>query len=205
MGATSLLQLHHPNQPDKPANKLRRQEETKTKMKETRGDLFELYDQGKTIAITTNGYIRKDGCAVMGRGVAYQAKVKFRGIERTLGKKIKANGNVVQFIIPRVLAFPVKPEYGIADKGKSNVVKHMRNKFYEGDEVPGWAMVASLDRIGLSLADLWLLYDQKKFDRVYMPRAGCGAGELNWRRDVRPLISKMPDWVYVVEYSRVSP
>ena len=44
-------------------------------MKEVFGDLWEF---DGTIAITTNGFLKRDGTCVMGRGCARQAAVRFR-------------------------------------------------------------------------------------------------------------------------------
>lgn len=41
------------------------------------------------LCITTNGYIKKNGCAVMGAGVAKQARDRFDGLDRLLGEKLK--------------------------------------------------------------------------------------------------------------------
>ena len=44
-------------------------------MKEVFGDLWEF---DGIIAITTNGFVKRDGTCVMGRGCARQAAVRFR-------------------------------------------------------------------------------------------------------------------------------
>lgn len=43
-------------------------------MKETFGNIWELAKPYDGIVITTNGYVNKRGEAVMGKGIAYQAK-----------------------------------------------------------------------------------------------------------------------------------
>ena len=52
-------------------------------MKEVFGDLWEF---DGTIAITTNGYLKRDGTCVMGRGCARQAAVDSRN-SRHVGVK----------------------------------------------------------------------------------------------------------------------
>jgi len=43
-------------------------------MKEVIGNIWNYYNKGNWIVITTNGTIKKNGEAVMGRGVALEAK-----------------------------------------------------------------------------------------------------------------------------------
>ena len=72
-------------------------------MKEVRGDLWGF--PADAYVVTTNGAIRADGAAVMGRGVALQAKSRFPGIEHALGKLIREYGNHVG-VIPRLAGWP---------------------------------------------------------------------------------------------------
>ena len=82
-------------------------------MKEITGNIWDyLGEKDVVLCITTNGYVKGNGAAVMGRGVALQAKSHFPGIEYELGKLIKDHGNLVQFLTgamtAAVIAFPVK-------------------------------------------------------------------------------------------------
>jgi len=58
-------------------------------MQEINGNIWEQYDLGRWIVITTNGEVRKDGACVMGRGIAKQAADKFPDLPYTLGSTIK--------------------------------------------------------------------------------------------------------------------
>lgn len=51
-------------------------------MKEVYGDIWEYHKQGYWIVITTNGFVKKNGCAVMGRGVAKQAVTKYPSLPK---------------------------------------------------------------------------------------------------------------------------
>ena len=53
-------------------------------MKEVFGDLWEF---DGIIAITTNGFVKRDRTCVMGRGCARQAAVRFPELPRKLGVK----------------------------------------------------------------------------------------------------------------------
>ena len=46
------------------------------------------------ICITTNGFVKKDGCAVMGRGCAQEAKNRYPNINKLLGIHINTKGNI---------------------------------------------------------------------------------------------------------------
>ena len=65
-------------------------------MKEIYGDAWELFYSGQfdVLFITTNGTIKKDGKAVMGRGIAAEAKSKYPSIPSKLGELLGMGGNV---------------------------------------------------------------------------------------------------------------
>ena len=139
-------------------------------MKEVHGDLWDA--KADIIVITTNGATRKDGAAVMGRGVALQAKNRYSGIEHILGELIRQNGNHVIMItgnIPKIISFPVK--------------HHWREK-------------ADLKLISQSAIELALLVDRLSgvagLHTVALPRPGCGNGRLRWE-DVRSIIRPILD------------
>lgn len=161
-------------------------------------NIWNKYNQDETICITTNGYIKANGQAVMGKGVAQQATRCFFNIQAELGRLIQNHGNVVQTIYPRVISFPVKPKRGICNIHKSNVVIHMREKFNPGYVVPGWAMQASIELIQQSLWTLSLAYHIKAFDKVYLPKPGCGAGGLKWPR-IKLLCQDYGDWLIICD------
>ena len=83
-------------------------------MREVNGDLFELA-ANKTLVITTNGFTKADGTAVMGRGCALQAAAKWHDFPKALGERIRHGGNVVNaFRYPgykAVFTFPVKENW----------------------------------------------------------------------------------------------
>lgn len=140
-------------------------------------DIWELYDAGKVVCITTNGHRKKNGEAVMGRGTARQAVRRWPKLTKALGELIRRKGNVVQLVHPRLLAFPVKGIDGISDG--TNVVAHKRRQFPSGSAVPGWALKVDLDIIRRSLAELAESREEYGWKQIYLPRPGCGAGELD--------------------------
>jgi len=152
-------------------------------MKEVKGDIWDYYDAGSWIVVTTNGSIRQDGASVMGRGIALQAANRFPTISRTLGAHIKFMGNRIHcFSRLRLIFFPVK---------------HM------------WMEMADITLIEESCIRLKSLvstdqlpyYDQNWYAGievpVYMVRPGCGNGKLSWKA-VKPILEKYLDDRFIV-------
>jgi len=154
--------------------------------------------------ITTNGAVKNNGAAVMGRGCAAQAKKVYPNIEFTLGSSIKKHKNVVKVLLEdngvAIGAFPVKPVSVICNYKKDNVVAHMRSQFQPGSRVPGWAAVASIDIIRESAKQITVLADEKKWDKVLIPRPGCGAGELTWEKVLPVLQHFLDDRFYSITF-----
>jgi hypothetical protein len=143
-------------------------------MKEIFGDLWDYF--GKTnnvICITTNGFVKKDGTGVMGRGCANEARFRIPGITKNLGDHIKANGNHVGYIggqVPNVLAFPVKH---------------------------AWYEPADPELISRSAFELAEHANRHPEASYILPRPGCGNGQLLWD-DVKPLLTGLPDNIFVI-------
>jgi hypothetical protein len=121
-------------------------------VKEVFGDLWGF---NGIIAITTNGFVKRDGTCVMGRGCAKQATISFPGLPHKLGTKIAAGGNHV-FYFPEhtLITFPVKHT---------------------------WWEAADLGLIERSARELLKMIEVKNIqEAVYLPRPGCGNGRLKW-------------------------
>ena len=150
-------------------------------MKEVTGDLWEIAVTAlaDAVVITTNGSVKNDGTAVMGRGVAYEAKIRWPSLPGILGARIKGVGNQLHHLgfvaLPpiniRLLAFPVKRWF-----------------WEKADPV----------LITQSLRELVALADDLCLGRVVLPRPGCGNGKLRWEEDVRPLLESTLDDRFVV-------
>jgi len=143
-------------------------------MKIVYGDIWE-YPADVVICITTNGTITKAGNGVMGRGVAAQAKSRFRGIEHHLGMSLKKYGNhCVGWTGPwrPFCYFPVKHR---------------------------WREKADLELIKRSSEELAAIVRRWPGATFVLPRPGCGNGGLTWE-EVRPVIEGiLPDSVHVIE------
>lgn len=129
--------------------------------------------------ITTNGAVRKDGFAVMGRGCAKEAAERFCDLQELLGAEISKHGNHVHhFFCPtgriighyeHIVTFPVKHH---------------------------WREQADMDLIWQSTKELLDLagntYLGESWKTIVMPRPGCGNGRLSWD-DVRSLLAHVLD------------
>lgn len=164
-------------------------------MLEAKGNMLEM--DCDALCITTNGFVKSNGAAVMGAGIAKQMRVTIPGLDKILGQKIAREGNNVHPLIVFndvwIVSFPVKPITEVSDG--TNFVRH---KFFaEGTIVPGWACKANVDLIVRSCEQLVKLADQYGWKKVLIPRPGCGAGELNWNQ-VRKVIEPLLDDRFVV-------
>jgi hypothetical protein len=143
-------------------------------MKEIVGDIWEFHKRGNWIVIPTNGSLNSKGEAIMGKGLALQAKRRFPDIPKKLGETILTHGNVVSHA-PKasLIFFPVKKR---------------------------WYEKASLDLIEESTKRLKEAVDKADSEEIiYLPRVGCGidTGKLNWT-DVKPILDKYLDDRFVV-------
>lgn len=146
-------------------------------MIEQAGDLWTIPADFRVI--TTNGSIRHDGKAVMGRGCAKEAARFYPRFPRLLGQRLEASGNRVHFFSDR--------ELGASQGIFTFPVKHT------------WHARADLALISRSTAEF---ARQLLASATYvMPRPGCGNGQLAWK-DVQPIVAALPNNVIVVHFAR---
>jgi hypothetical protein len=147
-------------------------------VQEMTGNLWDFYSLGErhVACITTNGFVKKNGECVMGRGCAREAKEKFPGLAKFLGDTIKQLGNKVHmFGTPQLVSFPTKHVWW--EKSDLELIKKSAGE----------------------LAKLAALYPDNIF---YLPKPGCGNGQLKWE-DVKPAIEGiLPDNVVIVDYKQ---
>lgn len=123
------------------------------------------------ICVTTNGIVKHNGELVMGAGIALQAKLRFPGLPAKLGAGVRAHGNQVLYCADeRILSFPTKHHY--RDPSDLNLIE------------------ASCLQ-SMSIADHYSL------KRIFLPRPGCGNGELS-PKQVDPLIHSILDDRFVM-------
>ena len=167
-------------------------------MIEKRGNIFN--EDCDALCITTNGFVKKNREAVMGRGCALEAAKQLPILPKILGYQLITHGNQVHYLTcvntVAVVSFPVKPIEAPFVDGL-NVVRHMVGKFKEGDYVPGWALQADPCLIANSCLQLVKMTDAYGWKKVVLPRPGCGAGELKWD-DIMPILEERLDDRFVV-------
>jgi hypothetical protein len=121
------------------------------------------------LVITTNGYVTKRGAAVMGRGCAKEAKDRYPDLPHKLGSFLERYGNRAMLLGiydgSELCSFPVK--------------KH-------------WRDYADLSLILRSTHQLLKIVDRYGYERVVLPRPGCGNGGLLWSA-VKPVIDPLLD------------
>jgi hypothetical protein len=149
------------------------------KMLEQRIDLFSPPDDVDAICITTNGIVKTDGRAVMGRGVALAAREKFPGIDKALGDTL-LNKNFGNIVFPIwfwnrkkrifIFSFPTKNDW----KNKSDI---------------------NLIRASAERLVLWI--DTIELRKILLPRPGCANGGLRWE-DVKKVIAPILDDRFII-------
>ena len=149
-------------------------------MRESTADLWEMFGHpGHRIAISTNGFVKRNGEAVMGRGCAKQAKDLWIDAPARLGTYIRSNGNVPGYL------FINGGEGPSADRLMILPVKH--NWWERADETLVHNSIAFLMHEAHAWPD-WTFH---------VPRLGCGNGKLSWEGLVRPWMAVLPDTVIV--------
>lgn len=182
-------------------------------MREIRGNLFKPQSYEPSIGrpdalvILTNGFVKGNGEAVMGRGCAKEASQMDKELPRILGQKVLREGNFPYILRKRegkiaLVSFPVKPCSAIIQKKEDldKVVPHMRDKFKVGSKVPGWACVADIEIIQSSCKALSQIASNNNWSKVVIPRMGCGAGRLEWSNVKESTKDLLDDRFYVITF-----
>jgi uncharacterized protein YeaO (DUF488 family) len=141
-------------------------------MKYLTKDLWVEIEENKydMVCITTNGFVKKNGNAVMGAGIARQFRDKYGRAEFILGEKITNCGNIVQHLMDNFFAFPVKHK---------------------------WDEDADLALIEKSCLELVKLADMRKAEKILLPFPGVGNGKRS-KEEVTPIIERYLDDRFIV-------
>ena len=144
-------------------------------MREIKGNLFDR-ELGAVLVITTNGVVKTDGEAVMGAGVALEAKKRWPDLPARLGDCITRLGNKVfrfPYLKNTIITFPVKNHF--KQKADLDLIEESCKKLAE-------------------ISTQYMLRDQS----IYLPKPGCGAGKLDWETQVKPICEKYFDDRFVI-------
>ncbi len=135
-------------------------------------NLWDFHKHGNWVVIPTNGGVRRDGSAVMGVGLAYQASQKFPYLASELGKNITKKGNKpYAFNKIKLVTFPTKENW--MNDSILNLIEKSANSLAQ------WSS------------------KQEKEVYIYLPRVGCGNGNLQWT-DVKPILEPILDDRFIV-------
>lgn len=146
-------------------------------MQHGKADLFELHDAGWTIAVTTSGLTRRNGQAHLGAGCASECGRRFPWFGERLGALLREHGMRTMHVGERLVAFPVEA-----------------TPF----EVP------DLELIERSARELSALATAEGWNKVALPRPGCGHGGLVWG-DVMPKLAPVLDDRFLVVTKDLAP
>lgn len=143
-------------------------------MKVEQGDLWEKHQEGHHICIPVNKERKSGGEAVMGAGLANEARLIFPQLPRLLGDAL--NGRV-QWQTGFFMHLPAYRLFLLATK-------------------TDWRKPSELAIIDSSCASMAAALKSTKTSLiapirypVYLPKLGCGCGKLKWPQ-VAPVISK---------------
>ena len=115
--------------------------------------------------ITTNGNLKRDGSAVMGKGIALQARQIYPLLPSALADHLKMFGNVVGiFPYYNIITFPTKNN---------------------------WWEKSTYELIEKSCFQLYDVCLENKVDKIVMPKVGCQNGGLEWSKVRRILYENL--------------
>lgn len=153
-------------------------------MNEVKGNFWDViltgYDAG---CILTNGVVKNNGSAVMGAGIAKQAANIFDDLPLRLGRKLKADGNIVNRLMS-------------CTHNKSGITWEM----YSFPTKSNWQYNSSISLIVKSCRELMAIIDEKEYQKVLLPRPGCGNGGLDWDDVKQNISSILDDRVDIITY-----
>jgi hypothetical protein len=147
------------------------------------GDMWSAYDEADLFLLTANATIKRNGALVMGRGIARQARNRFRGLDEALGQQIlHICGNKGKY------GLLVSPRWPAAKLGAFQVKRH-------------YAQPASPTLIlhSVTLLTAWCAA-HPDITGIHLNFPGIGNGKL-LRSEVLPMVQQLPDAVTIWEYA----
>lgn len=145
------------------------------------GDMWTAYEPADLFLVTTNATIRRDGTLVMGRGIAQQARDRFPGLDKALGRQIlHICGNQGEY------GLSVSPRWPVAKLGAFQVKRH-------------YSQPGSPKLIRRSTTALCIWCAKHPNAQVHLNFPGIGNGRLR-RDDVLPIVIQLPEQVTIWEF-----
>lgn len=178
-------------------------------LEEFGSSLFDKRDAA--IIICTNGFVNPStGLAEMVSETGSIAASHWPSLPSLEGDAIRKEGSCVHIasdfnyspIPTTIVLFPTKPGR-VYLEDYDNIIKEAIPKMRPLPKyLPGWACRSNLNIIRHSAEELVELTEKKKWDRVYLPRVGCGSGRLKWS-EVRQVIGPMLDDRFVIVHQNL--
>lgn len=180
-------------------------------MREKRGSIWTYLEEINTaICIPTNGSLTRSGEAVMGAGVAKQAKERFPEVPKRLGLFLSMNAERfgktdeelwnIPYLIwhePMIFSFPTKPSKVRSTPDNDHILKIYRD-VPPDIWIPGWKAQSNVKIIKRSAERLArVIQDCDDIEQVVLPQPGCGLGELSWF-EVREILQPILDDRFLV-------
>ena len=139
----------------------------------TRLNIFDLpitNDGSESVCITTNGVLKNNGQAVMGKGIAKEANDRYCCAEQ-LGRLLSQYGN---------------HSYALKQTAEGFWLFSFPTKY-------DWRDASDIKLICQSAKELVALCNHMNIKRCYLPKPGCANGRLNWESQVYPAIANILD------------
>lgn len=193
-----------------------------SKLKEITGDIWDFWNRGHYIVIPTNGSVKKNGEAVMGKGLALQAKEKISELyEKRVTNCPKCGASMHELPYTRkhgkarficdscgywedrnVSIESLQKELGSRIKEYGNFVfVFAKFRIITFPVKKEWwfknADTGLIEKSCLELKEIFRYNLSGIPTPIYLPRVGCGNGRLDWK-DVKPVLEKHLDSRFVV-------
>lgn len=138
-------------------------------MKEIKGDIFSQHD-ADAMCVTTNTEVDRFGLAVMGKGIALSFAQRYPSLRGFFGEDIRyRNGKVFAARVPN----------------EGRAIINLPTKWK-------WRNPSDIELIERSVRDLERLATFNGWEKVVLPRPGCGLGGLHWV-EVKPILETILD------------
>lgn len=148
-------------------------------------DIFALpRTPSEAVCVTTNGIIKTNGRAVMGKGIALEADKRFK-LSADLGVYLKRYDNRAFYMGVRQDA---KTRHQIA-------IVTFPTKHH-------WRDPSDISLIKMSCEQVMAIADKFKLTTLYLPCPGCSNGGLDWETQVQPAIAPLLDNRFIVADKR---
>lgn len=141
-------------------------------MREVNSNIWKYKLEDKWMIIATNGTVKKGKSIMRDDGISMQVDFIYNDFSAKLGGLIEKAGNIPVCLKEyKIITLPVKKSY----KDKSDI-----------------------ELIKAGIPNLIKFIDKLELDEIYMVQPGCGDDDLDWKKEVRPVIKKLLDDRFII-------